>query len=135
MNTTTKLKRTAVEFPKQPMCELLHNKTAKFFTYRGDFVPLYAKKDEPPDDTSWLKPMAVSELPDDPDPVGNWVFVSADVPEHLTDYTFEIADFFKSPSSTVDWLAHLHEKAWFDANDFCAMLARFREATGSYCCL
>jgi hypothetical protein len=135
MNTTTKRRRTRVEFKKRPMCELLHNKPAKFFTYRGDFVPVYAKKDEPTDDDSWLKPMKISELPDR-EPVGNWVFVSLDAPENVgSDYTFEIDDFFKSPSSTVDWLAHLHEKAWFDANDFCAMLSRFREATGSYGCL
>jgi hypothetical protein len=134
MNTTAKLKRTKVEFKKQPMCELLHNKPAKFFTYRGDFVPLYVKKDEPPDDESWLKPMSISELPES-EPIGNWVFVSMEAPESLSDYTFEIDDFFKSPSSTVDWLAHLHEKAWFDANDFCAMLHRFRASADCYFCL
>jgi hypothetical protein len=50
----------------------------------------------------------------------------------MSDYQFEIADFFKSPSATVDWMSHLHEKAWFDAKDFMAMMHRFREATGSY---
>jgi hypothetical protein len=63
---------------------------------------------------------------------GKWLFVSTQAPENWNDYHFEIADFFKSPIATIDWLAHLHEKGWFDADDFCAMMERFREATDSY---
>lgn len=28
----------------------------------------------------------------------------------------------------VDWLAHMSEKGWFDAKDFCEMIHRFRDA-------
>jgi hypothetical protein len=63
---------------------------------------------------------------------GKWLFVSLEAPEKLTDYHFEIADFFKSPASTIDWLAHLSEKEWFDPHDFLAMIHRFRKATDSY---
>lgn len=80
------------------MCELLHDKPAKHFTYRRS----------------------------------KWLFVSTDAPEDFNEYHFEIADFFKSPGATIDWLAHLHEKPWFDANDFCAMLHRFRKETDSF---
>jgi hypothetical protein len=39
---------------------------------------------------------------------------------------------FDSPSLTVDWLAHLHEKSWFQADDFFDMRDRFRRSTGSF---
>ena len=61
-----------------------------------------------------------------------WHFVSTEYPESFGDYHLEIEDFFKSPGNTVDWLAHLAEKDWFDAKDFCKMMRRFREATNSY---
>jgi hypothetical protein len=61
-----------------------------------------------------------------------WLFVSSEAPEDFNEYHFEIADFFKSPASTIDWLAHLHEKSWFDPSDFCQMIHRFREATISF---
>jgi hypothetical protein len=63
---------------------------------------------------------------------GRWMFVSTEVEEKPDEYHFRIDDFFKSPRATVDWLAHLHEKGWFDANDFFAMMHRFREETHSY---
>jgi hypothetical protein len=55
---------------------------------------------------------------------GKWLFVSTEAPEDLGEYHFEIADFFKSPAATVDWLAHLSEKEWFEAKDFLAMMHR-----------
>jgi len=61
-----------------------------------------------------------------------WHFVSTEYPESFGDYHLEIEDFFKSPGNTVDWLAHLAEKDWFDAKDLCKMMRRFREATNSY---
>jgi hypothetical protein len=63
---------------------------------------------------------------------GRWMFVSTEAPEDVTEYHFEIEDFFKNPSSVVDWLAHLSEKEWFDAEDFLSMMHRFRQATESY---
>jgi hypothetical protein len=63
---------------------------------------------------------------------GKWLFVSTGAPEDANEYHLEIDDFFKSPASTVDWLAHLSGKDWFDAKDFCAMMTRFRRATDSY---
>jgi hypothetical protein len=63
---------------------------------------------------------------------GKWLFVSTRAPEDIDEYHFEIADFLKSPAATIDWLARLSEKKDFDAKDFCAMMHRFRETTGSY---
>ena len=40
--------------------------------------------------------------------------------------------FFRSHASMVDWLAHLHSKAWMDWDNFMDMIARFRTATGSF---
>ena len=63
---------------------------------------------------------------------GKWLFVSTKAPEDFNEYHFEITSFFASPAASVDWLAHLSGKAWFDAADFCAMMRRFRKATDSY---
>ena len=40
--------------------------------------------------------------------------------------------YFKDVEAITDWLAHLSEKDWFDANDFCRMLYRFRKAMKWY---
>jgi hypothetical protein len=63
---------------------------------------------------------------------GKWMFVSTEAPEDFDEYHFKIARFFASPAATVDWLAHLSEKSWFDAQDFACMMRRFRSATDSY---
>jgi hypothetical protein len=63
---------------------------------------------------------------------GKWLFVSTEAPVDFNEYHFPIADFFRSPASTIDWLAHLRGKDWFNANDFCEMMKRFRKATDSY---
>ncbi len=47
-------------------------------------------------------------------------------------YYVKIDSFFSSAASTIDWLAHLHEKDWVDWRDFMNMMDRFRDATGSY---
>jgi hypothetical protein len=49
---------------------------------------------------------------------GRWLFVSTEAEELGDEYHFEIDDFFKSPASTVDWLAHLNEKGWFEPKEF-----------------
>jgi hypothetical protein len=56
-----------------------------------------------------------------------WAFLTQSDEYHL-----EIDAFFKSPASTVDWLAHLQEKPGFDARAFCEMMHRFRAATNGY---
>ena len=61
-----------------------------------------------------------------------WLFVSTEAPEKGDEYHFPIADFFKSPSATVDWIAHLSEKHWFNPEDFCTMMHRFRKETDSF---
>jgi hypothetical protein len=99
--TTTKRKILKTKFKKTPMCELLRDRPAQFFTYQD----------------------------------AKWLFVSLEAPEKFNDYHFEIDDFFRSPASTVDWLAHLGEKGWFDARDFFNMIHRFREAADCYFCL
>lgn len=60
-----------------------------------------------------------------------WKIVCADCAEKW-DYPIEIYRFFRSKSETVDWLAHLSEKAWFDANAFCRMMHRYRAAIGAF---
>ena len=48
------------------------------------------------------------------------------------DYYILIDDFFDSPASTVDWLAHMHEKEGMDWQSFMEMMHRFRRATRSF---
>lgn len=95
---STAIRGKKITFKKTPMCELLHDKPAEFFTCQD----------------------------------GKWLFVSLEAPEKLSDYHFEICEFFRSPASTVDWLAHRHEKPWFDPMDFLDMIDRFREAADCY---
>ena len=127
-----------LKFQKTPKCEIT-GKPATYFVHQGPKGPATRakvaelKEGEPL--IKFLKPCEISDLSeeDEYDQCPHyWKFVAVDAPEYAGDYHFEIAEFFKSPTSTVDWLAHLHEKDWFDANDFCAMLHRFRKATGSY---
>ena len=47
-------------------------------------------------------------------------------------YEIKIDQFFDSPASTVDWIAHLNEKTWINWKVFADMIDRFREATQSY---
>ena len=47
-------------------------------------------------------------------------------------YYIRFDSFFGSYRSTIDWLAHMHEKDWMNWEDFMNMMDRFREATGSY---
>jgi len=46
------------------------------------------------------------------------------------DYDITIRQFFSSPGSTVDWLAHLSEKRWFNAGRFLEFVHRVRQAAG-----
>jgi hypothetical protein len=62
---------------------------------------------------------------------GRWVFAGACTTESER-YYMEFKRIFKSPASTVDWLAHMHEKNWMDWNDFMDMMDRFRAATESF---
>ena len=48
------------------------------------------------------------------------------------DYYILLEYFFDSPGSTVDWLAHMHEKTGMDWVGFMDMMHRFRNATGSF---
>jgi hypothetical protein len=48
------------------------------------------------------------------------------------DYYIKFDSIFSSPASTVDWLAHMHEKSWMNWPNFMDMVDRFREATQSY---
>jgi len=61
-----------------------------------------------------------------------WYFSCDDCERPNEIYEIEISHFFKSPSATVDWLSHLHEKTWMNWSDFMEMMYRFRAATNSY---
>lgn len=47
-------------------------------------------------------------------------------------YYMQFEGFFRSPSATVDWFAHMHEKGSMNWDDFMDMMKRFRTATHSY---
>lgn len=61
----------------------------------------------------------------------HWMFVCQSCSDRAI-YPVEIVRFFHSPSSTTDWIAHLHEKGWMDQENFAAMMHRFRSATESF---
>jgi hypothetical protein len=50
----------------------------------------------------------------------------------IGDYEILFERFFSSPASTVDWMAHMHEKTWMDWADFMGMIDRLRDASKSY---
>ena len=60
-----------------------------------------------------------------------WIFASQCVADEEK-YYVEFERFFSSPASTVDWMAHLQEKRWFDTGSWFQMMRRFRAATKSY---
>lgn len=97
-------------FDKKPMCEICGNKKATHFTL------------ERPDTCS----DAIIKAE------GRWRFVC----QHEEDYNefanISIESFFKSPSATVDWMAHTHEKDWMNWDNFMDMIHRFRKSTGSF---
>lgn len=41
-------------------------------------------------------------------------------------YQVETKTLFSSPESTIDWLAHLYSKRWFDAEKFFSFIYKFR---------
>jgi hypothetical protein len=63
---------------------------------------------------------------------GEWSFVGKDAPEKSGEYNVAVDDLLSSPKSLVDWLAHLHEKTWFDPEKFFQFFERFRESNGLY---
>lgn len=60
-----------------------------------------------------------------------WKFTGDCTSKHDA-YYIEFDRFFKSPATTVDWLAHMGQKGWMDWKDFMAMMTRFRKATNSF---
>lgn len=55
---------------------------------------------------------------------GEWQFICTDCPDG--EYNFSTLTFFESPRATVNWLAHLHEKRWFDPSKFFDFMQRLR---------
>jgi hypothetical protein len=62
---------------------------------------------------------------------GDWKFV-CDCTAADESYDISINRFFANAPSTVDWLAHMHEKTWMDWSNFMEMMCRFRKATNSF---
>lgn len=60
---------------------------------------------------------------------GEWQLVCQECPDGF--YDFEAKRFFKSPASTIDWLAHLQEKIWFKPKKFFDFMDRAR-ANGKF---
>ena len=67
---------------------------------------------------------------DSPPHDGHWIF-SCECTCRDDIYAILLDTFFASPSATVDWMAHMHEKSWMDWHDFMEMMTRFQTATGS----
>jgi hypothetical protein len=66
-----------------------------------------------------------------PDPdKAEWQFVCRACPDGV--YDFSASRFFRSPESTVDWLAHLQEKRWFSPVKFFEFMDRLRANGGFY---
>lgn len=103
-DTTTARKR--IEFYKSPMCEICRERQALVFEFYPDAYTTA--------------------------PIHGWCFTCAECNECDSKYWFYIGNFFQSPASTVDWLAHIHGKPWMDWSGFMDMMNRFREATGSF---
>lgn len=75
-----------------------------------------ACKDEP----------AISFAPGSDPQNPKWEFVGRCRLRGTDFYDIEIDRFFKSPEETVDWMAHMSEKRWFDPADFFKMMWRLR---------
>jgi hypothetical protein len=97
-------------FDKKPMCEICGKKEATHFTL------------ERPDTTD----NAVIKME------GKWRFVCQDEDGYNEFTHISIERFFKTPSATVDLMAHTHEKDWMNWDNFMDMIHRFRTATGSF---
>lgn len=62
---------------------------------------------------------------------GDWKFCG-DCTSDTESYYIELNRIFSSSESTVDWLAHMHEKNWMDWKKFMDMMHRFREAADCF---
>lgn len=62
--------------------------------------------------------------------MSDWKFCGACTSE-AEHYFIPIDDFFRSPSTTVAWLAHMHQKTGMDWLSFQDMMTRFADATNS----
>ena len=91
-------------FKTKPICELCGKNEATSFSFFVDDSKSYSS---------------------------NWKFVCECTADNER-YAILIQRFFSNPSSTVDWMAHMHEKDWMDWNNFMDMMTRFRAATDSY---
>lgn len=60
----------------------------------------------------------------------DWQFVCKDCPDGF--YDIPASRFFHSAGSTIDWLAHLIEKRWFDPPKFFEFMDRLRANGGFY---
>ncbi len=53
-----------------------------------------------------------------------WYFACVNCPD--AGYDIKVSKFFQSPTETINWLAHIAEKSWFDGNEFCDFMWRLR---------
>lgn len=130
------------KFKQQPLCEVCGLRPAISFSY---FKPHENKQTLDSKALHLITPittmtpkqiLAYDEHPDKlPDRYlhsgGNWMFTCECTSDHEHYYVM-LTDFFKTPASTVDWLAHLHHKPWMNWENFNQMMFRFRKATNSF---
>jgi len=133
-----------VKFKETPLCEMCGNEPATSFSFFWKKEP----KDMPPFEgkTSYTG-KELLELVETEDSKKEWKdrkkkFVeynhdgvckfAGDCTSDIEFYYIYIDQFFRSPASIIDWLAHMHEKNWFNEDDFFDMMDRFRNATNSF---
>ena len=59
---------------------------------------------------------------------GEWQFVGQNVPEKSgSEYSIAVSRIVSSPEAFVDWMGHLNEKSWFDAEKFADFFTRLRK--------
>lgn len=66
------------------------------------------------------------------DAEANWLFVCVDAPDNPGDYNIEVSSLIKSPEAFIDWMAHLREKTWFNADKFFKFFTQLRANNNLY---
>ena len=63
---------------------------------------------------------------------GSWSFVQESACEIVGDYNIPVSALISTPEAFVDWMAHINEKAWFDAKKFVDFFTKFRKVNQLY---
>lgn len=92
-------------FNNKPMCEVCGEKEAISFSLESKWQDKADKYKE----------------------TGTWKF-TCECNEHKEQRYIRIDKFFESPTETVDWMDHYHQKGFVNWDNFMEMMVRFRKA-------